>query len=301
MSLRNRHTLIRVSEIRVTAAALVCMSLFAFTSCYGSWNFFYKGNDVDERTKSLTILSDRDEDFEKSGISKLGGKYTVLVMTDLHFGNDKKKVETEKLYNWLTQLKGSENFPAFALSLGDSVDMGFLSEYKEYISFCNKLQNDYGIKLVLNSCGNHDIYQNNWDNWENYCYPHTSFYKFQTEKFSWYSLDTASGTVGAQQYRHLKNDFSHDNRRKIIFTHYPFIHFNPNCANMAETTERNKLISDFMKNDVICVLGGHNHRRFYEDVGFKDYGIESFGYSGVWGLLHVDENEGTAWLEYIGG
>ena len=66
-------------------------------------------------------------------------------MTDLHFGNEKKKVETEKLYNWLTQLKGSENFPAFALSLGDSVDMGFLSEYKEYISFCNKLQNDYGI------------------------------------------------------------------------------------------------------------------------------------------------------------
>ena len=72
---------IRVSEIRVTAAALVCMSLFAITSCYGSWNFFYKGNNVDERTKSLTILSDRDEDFEKSGISKLGGKYTVLVMT----------------------------------------------------------------------------------------------------------------------------------------------------------------------------------------------------------------------------
>jgi hypothetical protein len=70
---------------------------------------------------------------------------------------------------------------------------------------------------------------------------------------------------------------------------------------MAETTERNKLISDFMKNDVICVLGGHNHRRFYEDVGFKDYGIESFAYSGVWGLLHVDETAGTAWLEYIGG
>lgn len=280
-----------------TAAFFICLSLF--TSCYGSWNVFYKGNNVDERTKTLTILSDRDENFEKSGISKQGGTYTVLVMSDLHFGNKKKDVETENLFKWLTQKQGTEDFPAFALSLGDVVDLGNQNEYDQYIAFCNKLEKDYGVKLVLNSCGNHDIYQNNWDNWEKNCYPHTSFYKFQTEKFSWYSLDTASGTIGQKQYRLLKTDFSHDSRKKIIFTHYPFIHFNPNCANMAETTERNKLISDFVKNDVVCVLGGHIHRSTSDNLGFKDYTIPSFAYTGSWGLLHVDEAAGTVSLDFI--
>ena len=69
---------------------------------------------------------------------------------------------------------------------------------------------------------------------------------------------------------------------------------------MAETTERNKLISDFSKNKVLCVLGGHNHKRFSDDLGFMDYGLPSFAYSGAWGLLHVDEDKGEAWLEYIG-
>ncbi len=273
--------------------------LISLVSCYGSWNIFYKDNDVDERTENITYLSSDDEAFAQSGVGSLQGEYTVLVFSDTHFGNTKKKVECDRLYNWLAEKQGRADFPSFALSLGDVVDLGRQEQYDEYLAFCHKLQNDYGISLIFNSCGNHDIYQNNWDNWEKNCYPYTSFYKFQTEKLSWYCLDTASGTFGLGQYNKLNADFKNDSRMKIIFTHYPFVEFNKNCANMAETTERNKMISDFAKNDVICVLGGHIHRSTSDYLGFNEYTIESFAYAGGWGLLHVDEEAGTAELEFI--
>ena len=275
-------------------------SLVFFSSCYGSWNFWYEGNDVDKRTQNLKYLTNDDPDFEASKISDLHGEYTVLVITDPHFGNKKKKVSGEPLFKYLEKLKSEHPalYPKFVLSLGDSVDIGYEGHYKEYLAFCNELKTKYDIPLILNSCGNHDIYQSHWGNWESFCYPHTSFYKFRTEKLSWYCLDTASGAVGLNQYKKLMNDIKNDSRKKIIFTHYPFVRFNFNCSNMAETTERNKMISDFAKNNVICVLGGHNHTMTYDDLGFPDYGIPSFGYDEMWGLLYVNEAEGTARLEF---
>ena len=77
------HSLIVVS--------LIAILIVTFTACYGSWNFFYEGNSVDERTKGMKYLSDAgDSRFAASGISSLNGKYTVLVVTDTHFGNTRK-------------------------------------------------------------------------------------------------------------------------------------------------------------------------------------------------------------------
>ena len=288
----------RFKNIRILILAIL---ITIFSSCYGSWNFLYEGNDVDYRTENLKYISNKnDKEFAAAGIGSLNGKYTVLVISDSHFGNNKKDIDTSLLFNWLDKLKGKPDYPVFAICLGDAVDLGRQSEYDLYLDFCNKLKKDYGIKLIFNSCGNHDIYQGNWDNWEKNCYPHTSFYKFNTSHFSWYCLDTASGTIGVNQYKKLNEDLKKDPRPKIIFTHYRFIRFNIDCANMAETTERNKLISDFYKNNVKVVLGGHNHTQTEDYLGFKDYGIPSFGYFEKWGLLYVDENAGTAELVFCG-
>lgn len=281
--------------------SILIFSALAFVSCYGSWNFWYDGNSVDERTKSIRILSDKsDKQFAESGISSLGGKYTVLVLSDTHFGNKKKEVNCKKLYKWLDSKKGSEDYPAFAICLGDATDLGYRDEFDEYKVFCKTLCIDYNLKLVFNSCGNHDIYQNNWDNWERDCYPHTSFYAFQTQKLSWYCLDTASGAVGMNQYKKLLHEFENDSRPKVVFTHYPYVRFNLNCSNMAETTERNLLIAAFYANKVKCLLGGHNHTQTYDNLGYNDYGIPSFAYSEKWGLLFVDEDKEEIYLDFIG-
>ncbi len=282
---------------RVMTFVLISCTIL-FTSCYGSWNIFDKGNNVDERSENLKILSDStDYEFSAAGISSLKGKYTVLIISDVHFGSMRKKVDCERLFTWLDNLKGDKKYPVFALSLGDDVDHGFSEEYELYMEFCKKLRNSYGIKLIINACGNHDIYQNNWDNWERNCYPYTSFYKFNTQKFSWYCLDTASGTIGLNQYEKLISAFDNDPCPKIVFTHYPLMRFNYDCSNMAETTERNSLISDFSKNNVRCVLGGHNHSITFNDLGYYDYGIPSLCYNDAWALLCIDEAAERADIE----
>ena len=294
--------ILRFKRPQIISAFSLFLIITLFASCYGSWNFWDDGNDVDERTKELKLLTNEEDSvFAASGISSLSGQYTVLLITDTHFGNHKQDVNCNDLFTWLSSIQGTSSFPAFAICLGDTVDFGKQEEYDLYNDFCNKLKTDYGISVILNSCGNHDIYQSHWDNWEKNCYPHTSFYKFQTQGLSWYSLDSASGTFGVKQYNKMISDFKTDSRKKIIFTHYPFTHFNTNCGNMAETTERNKMISDFANNNVITVLGGHIHRETVDDLGFMVYTIPSFGYKNAWGLLHVDETASTATVEFIGG
>ena len=271
---------------------------FLFTACYGSWNIFYEGNDVDYRTRTLQEIDSKNAAFAASGISSLSGKYTVLIITDSHFGSIRKAPSVNKLYAWLESVQGNENAPAFALSLGDVVDTGAQCQYDEYIEFCNTLINKYGIKLVFNSCGNHDIYQSHWENWQANCYPYTSLYKFETEGFSWYSIDTASGTIGRQQYSNIVKALSSDKKPKIVFSHYPLTDYDL-AFGIGETTERNLLVTQFLKNNVKCYLGGHNHYCHYVSIGLKDYCCPSFNYDNEWALLTVDEENKSVELEYI--
>ena len=284
-------------------AALSLACLLTLSSCYGAWNFWDPGNDVDKRTQKLTRLTaQNDSDFAAAGISELKGKYTVLVISDAHFGNKKKDINTKTLYDFLDKLKkeSPEKYPKFMLSLGDSVDIGFSEFFEKYKSFCDTLEKDYGISLIFNSCGNHDIYQNNWENWQKTCYPHTSFYKFETAGFSWYSLDTGSGTISRQQYDIFVNAISNDTKPKVVFSHYPLSEYRL-AFGLGETTERNLLIHNFLKNNVKCYMGGHNHYTHYENLGFNDYCCPSFRFNNSWAVLHINESAGTAAVEFIGG
>lgn len=276
---------------RFLGKIFIGLFLFSVTACYGSWNIFYDGNNVDYRTRSLQDLKDTE-------VSALSGKYRVLVLTDTHFGSNRKNPPVEKLYDWLDSVKGTEKAPVFALSLGDSTDTGSQSEFDEYLKFCNHLQSQYGIKMIFNSCGNHDIYQSHWDNWKNNCYPHTSFYKFKTAGLTWYCLDTASGTLGKQQYEIFKREVESDSNSKIVFSHYPLTEYNL-AFGLGETTERNLLISSLLKNKVLCYFGGHNHYYHYLDMGLKDYCCPSFCYNEKWVVLCVDEEKGTTSVELI--
>ena len=271
-----------------------------FLSCYGSWNPFYEGNDVDHRADSiLEISNEKDSVFKASGVSELSGNYNVLVLTDLHFGAAAGNPPFDLLYEWLDSVKNTPEKPAFVLSLGDSADVGKKSQYEEYDEFCRKLLKNYDLKIIFNTCGNHDLYQGHWDNWKESCYPNTSFYTFQTKGFSWYGLDTASGKIGPEQYEALLKEFSDDPKPKIIFTHYPLTEFRVFGIGLDETTERNLLIDTLYNNQVKTYMAGHNHYIRSDFIGFDAYCCPSFHYNRSWGVLHVNENTGSAKIEFI--
>ena len=264
------------------------------TSCYGSWNIFYEGNDVDNRTKSMLKITDAsDADFAAAGISGLSGQYNVLVVTDLHFGSarDSSPIDNS-FFNWLDSVRGTAEYPKFVLCLGDVADVGKQSDYDEYLSFCKKLQEEYELKMIFNVCGNHDIYQSHWDNWKKNCYPYTSFYSFKTAGFSFYALDTASGVIGKQQYDLLKKELYSDPNPKVIFSHYPLSFFRPSGGGLCDTLERNLLINDFCKTNVKCYLGGHDHKEHIADIGFSDYSIPSLRYNKQWLVLTLNDAAG---------
>lgn len=280
---------------------ILLFSAIFFTSCYGSWNITSNGNDVAVRTDKLLKLTDEDQRFAEAQISSLGGKYDVLIFSDVHFGTRKEPQSLpQEFYDWLDSVKGTEKAPAFAICLGDIAEVGSQSNFDEYLVFCEELKSKYGIKIIFNVCGNHDIYQNHWDNWKSNCYPYTSFYKFETSRFSWYVFDTASGVVGSHQYELLRSEMEDDGRPKIMLSHYPLSVFKPIGAGLCDTAERNMLIRDFSQSNVECYFAGHNHTTRYSYLGFHDYLCPSLRYNKKWMVLHVDEEAGHAKATLMG-
>lgn len=263
-----------------------------FNSCkYGSDNLFYTGASVNERTKEgITFLEDNPVQ------EKL--KYNVLIFSDTHFGSKRKNPPYQKLYEYLDKIKETSDYPAFAIALGDLTDTAGVEEFEQYDDFIQTLENKYNLK-TYNIIGNHDCYLSGWDNWKNNCYPHTSFYKFETANFSYYFLDTGTGTIGKNQLNHLKKEMQKDSKPKIICSHYP-LYTSTVLFCLSDTYERNELISLFQKSKAKIVLSGHIHRNETTNLGnFFQQTITSFTYYHEFGILKVDEKNSKVDFEKV--
>ena len=95
----------------------------------------------------------------------------------------------------------------------------------------------------------------------------------------------------------MKKDMEADPNPKIVFSHYPLSEYHL-AFGLGDTTERNLLISTFLKNNVRCYFGGHNHYSHFSDMGLYDYCCPSFRFNEAWTVLHVNENDGTAVAEF---
>lgn len=271
---------------------ILCICIFVCTACkYGSNNLFYEGTSVTERTKNgITFLEDSPAKDLKN--------YNVLIFSDTHFGVKTKTPPYQKLFNYLDSIKDKSEYPAFAIALGDLTDTAETQEFEEYQNFIQTLEKDYSIK-TYNIIGNHDCYQSGWDNWKTFCYPHTSFYKFETSNFSYYFLDTGTGTIGKNQLFHLENDMKKDSKPKIICSHYP-LYTSTLLFCLSDSYERNELISLFQKYNAQVVLSGHIHKNETVDLGtFYQETITSFTYYQEIGLLRIDEEKQQVKFEKI--
>ena len=86
MCIQNNFQDVLLMKKNATLLLIFLLSLL-LVSCYGSFNIFYKGNNVDYRTVNYKEITDAtDSEFSAANISSLPGQYDVLVLTDLHFG-----------------------------------------------------------------------------------------------------------------------------------------------------------------------------------------------------------------------
>ena len=253
--------------------------LFSSCSLYLD-NLFHNTNGVDDRAAAI---SDFYEDY--------GRNYTILLVSDAHFEANYER--NEKLLNQIMEM--SEK-PVACFVLGDLTRNCTQNEFNSYLKFCDELK-EVGIAAVYAIPGNHDcddggtLYLRN-------VYPYKSYYRLNTNKFSYYFLDSAEGSHGNAQIENLKQIIKSDKKYKIIFSHYPLYAPESFTDKLNKVTERAVLISLLAKNNVLYYFCGHTHEFYTCDFGkFTEVILGDLKWSKSWALLSIDEN--TGYVSYV--
>ena len=285
----------------------ICAVFLLCTGCkFGLQEIFWRADPVDRRSKELVKLTGSELSFKAAIPSDL--RYDCLLITDVHFGNDRYSVQQDAFFKSLQKYRDDHPAPnpqiLFCIALGDIADHGRAAEFDAYEAFQNRLRKidiGGGKKLeVFNVVGNHDLYNSGWKLWEKACFPHKSAYYFETQAFEWYFVDTANGTLGRPQFYDLKAKVQSSAKPKFIFTHYPLYGNAIQYFSLSNPRERAELISLCAQNNVKMYCSGHYHRGAYYDYGrFKEFTLKAFGHHRKYYILHVDETAQTFSVEMV--
>ncbi len=194
--------------------------------------------------------------------------YKFYVGTDIH-----TEATADNLTAMITAMR-NDNKAHFALLLGDLVHgKGNYPTFIKALEFnaATQAQND----TVFATLGNHDLYFDQWKEYEKYWHTATYYFVVNTPNFSdlFISLDTGSGTLGDKQLAWLKNILQTQgkNRRHIVvYTHTNLFKTDNTgfpTSNMAieETFEITSILQQY---SVDLHLSGHNH--FRHDTRYRD-------------------------------
>ena len=269
----------------------ILLSTLALTSCgYGAFELFHHGDFVDERADELTELSAGKVGSQFSSIS---GTYTFVIFSDPHYGSERaKKIDEDDFLAWLDGLDSTKK-PKFCICLGDIAEHGVKSEFLEFKSFADNIESR-GVP-VMSIVGNHDLFNFGWNDFTDICFPYTSFYHFKTSAFSYYALDTGSGSLGPKQMKILKKAMKRDRLPKIVFMHYPLYGnstYKISYYCLQNEEESTRLITLFEEEDVTDVFAGHVHHHQKKNIGsYTEVNLDTF-YNNEWLLITVDEARG---------
>ena len=298
---------------RFFALLIASLSLLIVLSCshYGFFWGQFGEHDVDERSATLSDFSSLEPKFgEQTALPfpKDSAVYSVLIVTDIHYGSSREDLDESVLLNWLENWfkkysgngenpsdKDLTKIPRFAINLGDTADTGRESEFKDYLKYeekIKKIANKYlygddessesyktNDKFKIYSIlGNHDLYHDGSVHFMKLIFPYNSSYFFtldadsnpETGAFTYYFLDTANGTLGQDQLEDFKRRLDADSRPKIVLTHYPVWAGGTDLFMILQNTlERNTLLSYFAKNNVKQIYEGHAHKNYGHDYDGK--------------------------------
>jgi 3',5'-cyclic AMP phosphodiesterase CpdA len=267
---------------------LVLMLLLA--SCrYGFEQMLYRADSVNSRAQKITDMVAPEK--------PAGGKISVLILADIHFGADAHRpdIPEQAFFSFVDAAIAEGNKPDFAIVLGDMTDAGREGEYADYLAFVDKLERRDII--VYSIVGNHDLYNSGWTHWRYLVYPHTSYYRLKTAKFSWYFLDPGNGSLGQRQLANFIAEAENDGSPKLVFTHYPVYAGGAFYFSLADPHERALLLDTFARTNVKLLLNGHYHwYRAYDYGKFREISVAAFRDGGKWYMLTVDEDTETVEL-----
>ncbi|MCR5763168.1 MAG: metallophosphoesterase [Treponema sp.] len=281
---------------RFLSLIFIPVSLSFFSCSYGFQKFLDHGESVEERLCDLT-------DITAASVS--GSPYSFLIITDVHFGNSKSRRDDDFINVLQSKINDGTISPApsFAVCLGDIADHGKRSEYEQYNNFASRIEGIIGGK-VYNVVGNHDLYNNGWDEYEELIYPYVNFYRFSIGSISYYFLDTGSGSMGKPQFNSFKSAMANDSNYKIVCTHYPAYgtsDFFASYYSLQNTLEADQVLTLLKESNVIAYLSGHMHAEHHTNFGsFTEYVVPAFLSNEKFAVMTVNESSHSASYESYG-
>ncbi len=266
-------------SILILSSLLVILSI----SCkYGIGEAFYRKNGINKRIENI-------KELDNPIPEEVGSKYTILMMSDVHFGSSQKRNDDEFIekFKELCSVEDVTLRPRFAVNVGDVTEIASAEEYDSFLKVTSKMKEIAYEKMgiddfkVYSITGNHDLYNDGWELYKTKLYPGTSFYSFHTgkgdKKIGWYFLDSGDGSLGKKQLNYLKTAMNNDDSKKIVYSHYPLYENSVFYYTFQNTEERDILLNLFNKRNVALVFAGHFHTGWEYDYGnFKEIGVRGY-------------------------
>lgn len=187
--------------------------------------------------------------------------YSFYAATDPHIAESHHNLST---FNHALR---NDNEALFGIMLGDCTALrNNLPRYLEALAY-DPAQHSFD-PTVFHTLGNHDIFFNGWVEYRSLIGPSVYWFEvtFPGGKDLFITLDTATGTLGAKQWRWFK-EFLSDNRPHyrhcIIFTHTNLFYTDTSQASSGNMPfEESVALIDFLgRHDATLVLQGHDHYR----------------------------------------
>ena len=197
-----------------------------------------------------------------NAVSSDAQSYSFAMVGDTHIA----AADTRRLRQIL-QIAESEG-DAFLIVLGDIVDEGRREDFLAY----TKAIKDAGWEgKVISVIGNHDIKYDGWKNYSELIGPTHYSVDFGNARFM--IIDTADGSVGAQQMGWLKERLSEARpRHTFVLTHYmPVVPDERTHLKLASISEAMSLMRLLSTSHVRGCFGGHYHSYIVAQTEGVDY------------------------------
>lgn len=175
--------------------------------------------------------------------------FRFAMFGDIHIRHD-----TVSMLGRFRQDVGPKGIDFFCV-VGDLAHDGMTDEYARAESVLDAV----GIPYYV-TAGNHDLYQA--DGWQSFktTFGPATYAVVIADRLKLIFLDTADGTVGAQQFDWLEQELGDSTHTKLVGTHFPMYDgAGPIMRRIASTAERQKLESRLRDGGAYGYVAGHIH------------------------------------------
>lgn len=198
-----------------------------------------------------------------------GGDFSFVIVTDLHFGSDSERADSEFI-SWFGANCSTD--VDFVASLGDFTDYSTKEQVQEYYdTIVSPIESSWSIP-VITLMGNHDSVNGGLKYYKSILGYTDSFFMFKCKDVEFYVIDNSLRTMGRKQLKYFREAMATppgSGTKRVVLAHIPIYgRISEVWGTLYDTLERAEILEAYYQGGISLSLSGHVHR-----------GIDPYSYS----------------------